>query len=82
MNYIIFVIVLGAIFGGIAYMGKSTSKNTPTPPDTLSKEKNLNNTMENDISIIKKWVSFFGWLTVINLVIAFGYVMSLVFSRT
>ncbi len=80
MNYIIFVIVLGAIFGGVAYMGKSTSEDTSTPPDTFSKKKNLNNEMENDISIIRKWVSFFGWLAVINLVVAFGYVMSLVFS--
>jgi len=30
MNYIIFTLVLGAIFGGVFYMGESTSGNNPT----------------------------------------------------
>ena len=30
MNYIIFALVLGVIFGGVFYMGESTSGNNPT----------------------------------------------------
>ncbi len=30
MNYIIFVLVLGVIFGGVFYMGESTSGNSTT----------------------------------------------------
>lgn len=75
MNYVIFALLLGAIFGGLTYFGNKTSDPNVTYK-TEPKPKKINN-MEKDIEIIRKWVSFFGILTVANIVIAFIYVLSI-----
>jgi len=73
MNYIIFILSLGALFSGLTYFGNKTS----IPNTTYkTKQKKINN-MEKDIETIRKWISFFGILTIANIVVAFIYVLNL-----
>jgi hypothetical protein len=78
MNYVIFTVIIGVIFAGIYTLGRSTDNSTPLNEEKPEGKIQINNTMEQNINTIRKWVSFFGWLTIINLVVAFIYVLSIV----
>jgi Na+/proline symporter len=78
MNYVIFTVIIGVIFAGIYNLGRSTDSSTSLNEEKPEGKIQINNTMEQNINTIRKWVSFFGWLTIINLVVAFIYVLSIV----
>ena len=86
MSVLLNLVILAVIFGGVVYLGKLTSgkpSDSNYPNDTTNNETKVGtetkqiNTMEKDIRTIRNWVTFFGILVCVNIIIGIVYVIQL-----
>lgn len=87
MSVLLNLVILSVIFGGVVYLGKLSSGGKPSdsyyPDDTTNNEPKVGtetkqiNTMEKDIRTIRNWVTFFGILVCVNIIIGIVYVIQL-----
>ena len=82
MSVLLNLVILAVIFGGVVYLGKLSSGGKPSD-DTTNNEPKVGtetkqiNTMEKDIRTIRNWVTFFGILVCVNIIIGIVYVIQL-----
>jgi len=77
MSVLLNLVILAVIFGGVVYLGKLSSGGKPSdsyyPDDTTNNEPKVG----TETKKINNWVTFFGILVCVNIIIGIVYVIQL-----